>query len=112
MLYSKPDVILQYYRSLEQNINKKNYSALLSGDLNRSSFDWERFAPIKLLFLFTIKKCRNLHHNLSFSLLFLFFDCKNEPFQTKTNSLCKWQFFRFTLNIFSQSTLGGRPYYV
>jgi hypothetical protein len=41
-LYGKPDVILQYYRSLKQNIDKKNYSAFLSGDLNSSSFDWER----------------------------------------------------------------------
>ena len=41
-LYSKPDVILQYYRFLEQNIDKKSYSILLIGDFNASSFDWER----------------------------------------------------------------------
>jgi hypothetical protein len=84
-LYGKPDAILQYYRSLEQNIDKKNYSVLLPGDLNGSSFDWERGLVLSNCYFYLQLKSVAIYTTTYLSLSCFYLSIvKTNPFRPRT----------------------------
>ena len=50
-----------------------------------------------------------LHIFLYFSIVSLSVSCTNCPFQTKSQSLCNCEFFRFNITIFRRSALAAGP---
>jgi len=69
---------------LEQNTDKKNCCALLSVDLNRSSFDWERGLFLSNCYFYSQLKIVAIYITTYLSPnFFLFVDLKTNPFRPR-----------------------------